>query len=215
VSGLVTAPRLGAAEPACDIKISGDQRLTVHQEQKEPGARASSEDASSAGKTNAGSDYWASDDEMRRGLESLISSESFMTKLSAEELRKRVDERMKRDPRMTPLNFGCGNSTASVTLMASPSSRYADVPHKPGKYRITPEKGSKPGDFNLIFTASHGIFTVSAPGKLELTRFDAKGVAGKYSFDAVKDSGGDPSIKRVVVTGSFNLRCRSGSRCQR
>jgi hypothetical protein len=211
----VTAPRPGAAQPSCHIKISGDQTLTIHQEQKDPGPGASPEDAANAGKTNTGSDYWASDDEMRSALESLISSESFMKKLSAEELRQRVDERMKRDPRMTPLNFGCGNSTASVTLMASPSSRYADVPHKPGKHRITPEKGSKPGDFNLIFTASHGRFTVSAPGKLELTRFDASGVAGKYSFDAVKTGGGDPAVKRVVVTGSFDLRCRSGSRCQR
>jgi hypothetical protein len=151
---------------------------------------------------------------MRQGLEASISRESFTKKLSAEELRKRVDERMKRDPRMTPLNFGCGNSTASVTLMASPSSKYANIPHKPGKYRITPGKGSRPGDFNVIFTASHGVFTVSAPGKLELTQFDARGVAGTYSFPARKRSGGDPMVKHVVVTGSFNLRCKDGARCQ-
>jgi hypothetical protein len=210
----VAARPLSATEPSCDIRISGDQTLTVHREQKEPAAGASSEEAMNAARTSAGSDYWVSDEEMRRGLEGLISSENFMKKLGADELRKRVDGRMKRDPRMTPLTFGCGDSTVSVTLIASPSSKYANVPQKPGKYRIVPEKGSRPGDFNLIFTASHGVFAVSAPGKLELTQFDASGVAGKYSFDAVRSGGGDPAVKNVVVTGSFNLRCKKGARCQ-
>ena len=48
-------------------------------------------------------------------------------------------------------------------------------------------------------------FTVIAPlGSLQLTQFDAKGMAGKFSFTAVEDGG----TRKVSVSGTFKYARR-------
>ena len=47
-----------------------------------------------------------------------------------------------------------------------------------------------------------------APGKLEITKFDATGITGTFGFEAAADKS-----QRVTVKGSFDFAC-VGQKCK-
>jgi hypothetical protein len=104
----------------------------------------------------------------------------------------------------------CGNQD-DVVLQLWPSfdSMQKDIPMAAGRYKLehgNVQKPPGPGIFTAKVYLGKGkgapLFNVVAPtGTVELTRFDSKGMAGKFSFKAAEDGG----PKKVSISGTFNF----------
>lgn len=86
---------------------------------------------------------------------------------------------------------------------------------KPASYAIVPNRKTRPSEFTSMFhlvrSGSRESYSVSEPGKLSLTQFDRKGIAGTFSFKA-EQRGKEP--RRIAVTGAFKYHCL-GDACQK
>jgi hypothetical protein len=156
----------------CEVKVTGD--LTVDYKGQ-------------GGSSAVGSDYWLTDDEIRSAV-SVLSG--LGNNASDAEKKKAVDAAMKADPRLYLLILNCisgsGDAKNSLSLLPSGSSKYADVPFKPGQYTI-PKGGllggaDKPGEFSVLVSLGKDAYQVSEDGKLNITKFDKTGIAGSFSF---------------------------------
>ena len=130
-------------------------------------------------------------------------------KLSKEAVERKIDEGMKKDPRLWLLIVNCKSEEGFVNLSASNSSRSSDIPFGPHSYVIASEP--KAGEFSAMFSTERGKHTryhLVAPGKLEITKFDATSLAATFSFEAET---GDKS--HVTVQGSLDFGC-SGRNCK-
>ena len=58
-----------------------------------------------------------------------------------------------------------------------------------------------------IQRAKHTSYHLAAPGKLEITKFDATGITGTFSFEAAKDD----KSPHISVKGSFDFGCVGGN----
>jgi len=101
-------------------------------------------------------------------------------------------------------------------LSASSPSKYASVPLRPASYPIVAADGSRAGEFTAMLHTGDGAarrvgYRLTEPGKLTLTHFDRKAIAGTFSFKA-ESRGKD--TKHIAVTGSFHYRCH-GDACQK
>jgi hypothetical protein len=91
-------------------------------------------------------------------------------------------------------------------------SKYANVPFKPGKYRIV-SRGAKPGDFTVMARLSSGgekgvHLNVTEPGTLELTQFDAKALKATFSFKA------EGKDQKVSLSGTMFAPCKGSEVCK-
>jgi hypothetical protein len=160
------------------------------------------------GKVSAGTEYWLTDDELRRALATFVRIGG--NKLSKDEIDRKVDEGMKKDPRLWLLLVNCSTDDGFLNLSASNSSRSSDIPFGPHTYVIASDP--KAGEFSGMFSIKQGKHTsyhLAAPGKLEITRFDATGITGTFGFEAeTRDK-----TQRVTVKGSFDFGC-AGQKCK-
>jgi hypothetical protein len=188
----------------CEITTTGDATATV---------KADAAAGAAKGKLSAATDYWLSDSDLRGAIGAV---EGIGTKLSKEEKQRKIDEAMKKDPRFVLLLINCLTDDGGVIFSASDPSKYADVPMKPASYPIVPVSGTpKAGQVTAMFHLTTGgkrdSYRVTAPGKLVLTQFDKKGIAGTFSFKA---EGRGKAAKHIDVTGKFSYECIGGA-CQK
>jgi hypothetical protein len=201
----VTAVASAAAENNhCELSITGDANATV---------KADVPAATTQGNLSASTDYWLSDAQIRSAASVLLNIGS---KLTPAEKQRKLDEAMKKDPRFMLLLVNCLTDEAGVIFSAAGGSKYANVPLKPAAYSIAANRKSKPGDFTVMFHLSTGgkqeNYAVKEPGKLTLTQFDRKGIAGTFRFTAEEMFSKPP--KRVAVSGAFKYPCL-GDACQK
>jgi hypothetical protein len=190
----------------CEITVAGETTV---------GIKADAPRDAAQGKLTASTDYWLSDAQLHMAVETM---QSLGKRLSPADKQRKLDEAMKKDPRFMLLLINCLSDDGGVILTASEASKYADVPMKPASYPIVPtdQVKAKAGELTAMFHLGGGAgkretYVVTAPGKLTLTQFDRKAIAGTFTFKA-EQRGKAP--KHITVTGSFNYRC-SGDACQK
>jgi hypothetical protein len=86
-------------------------------------------------------------------------------------------------------------------FVSAPDLAKADLPMAPGKYEIRAIGASK---IVMLAHDDDGHPFSAERGTLELTRFDADGVAGAFSFE-LADMSGKTDTVNIHVTGSFDL----------
>jgi hypothetical protein len=81
---------------------------------------------------------------------------------------------------------------------------------KPGSYRILPIREAGSSDMTgIVLVTNSGKkshYEIVGQGQLDLTQFDLKGIAGKFSLEAQKSTG------RIKISGQFHYICQ-GKRC--
>lgn len=183
----------GTATGKCSFTTTGDVTLTVE---------GISRTNPPNGKAMASTDYWMTDAQLRAGLETLAGLDQ---KKSKDEIAAKVEEGMKKDPRVILLIINCGSDAGAIDLGPHNTSKYADVPMKPGKYAIA--SPAKAGEFNALINlrppGGHDSFTVSEPGTLDITKFDLTGITGTFALKAKSLDG----KKSIEVHGSFDYPC--------
>jgi hypothetical protein len=183
----------------CEVHVTGSQTLDII---------ATKPRRSPDGKVSAGTEYWLTDEELRYALATLVRIGG--DKPSKAEVDRKVEEGMKKDPRLWLLLMNCSTDDVFVNLSASNSSRSSDIPFGPHTYAITSDP--KAGEFSAMFSieqGKHASYHLAAPGKLEITKFDATGITGTFGFEAeARDKG-----QRVTVKGSFDFGC-AGRKCK-
>ena len=152
-------------------------------------------------RVTAASDYWATDSEARSALR------GGMHEKDPAELKRKIDERMVRDPHVVILAVTCtGEAGGAVVIVSSENSKYADVPFAPGTYKLgTGTMQSAPaGDFAVARVRSSTTPYVDVePGTLTVKKFDPTGVAGSFSFTATSSS----TRAKAKIEGTFDLPC--------
>jgi hypothetical protein len=200
VAALLTAAPLaaGAAPETCEVKASGALTLDA----KGP-ARASS----------FGSDYWLTDDELRSGLRVMAG---IGKKLTDAEKDKEVEKAMKGDPRFMLFLLNCETDAVTISFGPSSSSRYADVPMKPKTYTLGGGMNAKPGEMQVLLNvkSNKGFWRALPGGKLDVTAFDKKHIAGTFEFTAREGMGKDQGPE-ARFTGSFDLPCKTSKACEK
>jgi hypothetical protein len=157
-------------------------------------------------KMSAGSEYWMTEEELRNALAMMMRIGG--DKPSKQEVDRKLDEKMKNDPRLWLLVMNCSTDDGFLSLSASNSSKSRDIPFGPHTYVIASDP--KAGEFGGMFSTKQGKHTsygLAAPGTLEITKFDATGVTATFSFEAYNGS------QRVSVKGSFDFGC-AGQKCK-
>lgn len=181
----------------CELAVTGDATASIKADAPAGGAQ---------GKVAVSTDYWLSDDQLRTAARLLGD----YGKLTPADKEKKIDEAMKRDPRFMLLMMNCLADDGGLILSAA--GKYADVPMKPATYPIVPSSKAKAGELTGMFHLSPGgkreSYSISEPGKLAITQFDKKGLAGTFTFGATQGK----TKKHVTVTGSFRYAC-TGDLC--
>ncbi|MGN6105076.1 MAG: hypothetical protein ACTHU0_08230 [Kofleriaceae bacterium] len=106
-----------------------------------------------------------------------------------------IDARMQHDPLLNLFTLHC-EGFLDIYIAAGDAMKYADLPFAPSTYPIAPQ----PNRVNAKFHNDRGWLQVER-GQLVLERFDGRGAAGTFFFDAKVSTGS------VHVTGSFDLPC--------
>lgn len=162
------------------------------------------------GASALGSDYWYSDDEMKKIVGTLKSAN------------ESVDDAMKKDPRLYLLILNCtsteGGGKNSISLFPSSKSKYKDVPFQPGEYVIPKQGGlgggENPGEFGVLLSVGESGFKVAEAGKLKITKFDKTGIAGTFSYKG-EEAIAQGTPKKISVEGKFDFACPAGDNCKK
>lgn len=145
---------------------------------------------SSGGAMSVGSDYWWSKDALRKSI-----PEKDPAKLEAA---------LKKDPVHYILLLNCGKrGEAWVSLSPNASAKYADVPFKPGKYAV--KMGGSGSDFTSMIKV--GEVFMNGGGTIDITKFDAAGIAGTFELAADGTDRKTKTKKSVKLHGAFTLKC--------
>jgi hypothetical protein len=182
----------------CEVHVSGAQTADII---------ATKPRGSQDGKLSAGSEYWYTDEELRYALATMVRIGG--NKPSKDEVERKVDEAMKQDPRLWLLMINCSTDAGFLNLSASNSSKSRDIPFGPHTYVISSDP--KAGEFSTMFSlhqTKRTSYGLAAPGKLEITKFDATGITGTFGFE-----GDARDNSHVTVKGSFDFGC-AGQKCK-
>jgi len=203
VLAMALTSRLAAADNHCEFAITGESMASIKSDAPSTAAK---------GKLGLVTDHWLTDAEIRIGLGVFAGLDSKQSKADKD---RKVEEQMKKDPRFMLFILNCLTDEGGAIFAASNPSKYADFPMKPGTHAIAGSDAAKAGDVTVMFHLSPGgkreSYTVKQPGKLVLTQFDKKGIAGTFAFKAVA-RGKTPKL--LNVAGKFSYAC-SGGACQK
>jgi hypothetical protein len=183
----------------CEVHVTGAQTVDIV---------ATKPRGSPSTKISVGTEYWYTDAELRSALATMVRIGG--DKPSKAEVDRKVDEGMKQDPRLWLLMMNCSNDDGFLNFSASNSSKSSDVPFGPHTYVIASEP--KAGEMSAMFSIKLGKHTgyhLAAPGKLEITKFDATGIAATFAFEG---EARDKS-QHVTVKGMFDFGC-AGQKCK-
>jgi hypothetical protein len=181
-----SAPAAPAADPAapkeitnqdlidkygsCDVTFEGDVQKTF----RSPG-----------GVSALGSDYFMNDAELRKALEMFAGP-------------GKVEEAMKKDPKIYTLIVNCGVDELGLSFGAGTDSTYADIPFGPKKYEV----GNGKGQIAMLATLRGNDKRLRpGPGStFEITRFDGTGLVATFDINLSSDLKGK-------LRGKIDLRC--------
>lgn len=151
---------------------------------------------SPGGKHALGSDYFNTEEE-------LALAEKFFPKKPGG---------AKPDPRIYIVILNCSNDVLTVNFGAGADTKYADMPFRPGKYKVGNQKGQMAALVTQRSKKNDGkVFRVSS-GDFEFKRWDSSGAAGEFRFEA-KEMAGDGIVR---VKGTFDMKCPKGEgQCKR
>jgi hypothetical protein len=183
----------------CEVHVTGSQTLDIV---------ATKPRGSPSPKISVGTEYWYTDDELRMALATMVRIGG--DKPSKEEVQRKVDEGMKKDPRLWLLMMNCATDDGFLNLSASNSSTSKDIPFGPHTYVIASEP--KAGELSTMFSikqGKHQSYHLAAPGKLEVAKFDASGITAAFAFEAESYD----KSQHVSVKGSFDFGC-AGQKCK-
>ena len=192
---------VAATEPQdrCEVHVTGALTLDI---------LATKPRGSPNPKLSVGTEYWYTDDELRMSLATMVRIGG--DKPSKEEVERKVDEGMKKDPRLWLLMVNCANDDGFLNFSASNASTSKDIPFGPHTYVVASEP--KAGEVSAMFSIKRGkrqSYHLAAPGKLEITKFDASGITAAFAFEAESYD----KSQRVTVNGSFDFGC-TGQKCK-
>jgi hypothetical protein len=99
-----------------------------------------------------------------------------------------------RDPQSVVLSVICGKDQVLLTLNNGESAKYANVPMKPGSYKILQIADAGPSDMTGIVLVTnpgkHTLYEIAGQGQFNLAQFDLKGIAGNFSLEAQRARAG-------------------------
>jgi hypothetical protein len=200
VPAIPTDPSAGS----CDVSITGGENIKY---------------TAVGGPSAAGSDYWMTADELRTGLRQLARiSRSNATDA---EIERDVNVAMQQDPRLFILIVNCVSGGNSISVLPGGDSKYADVPFAPKRYVIGAGGplggGNKNGEFSVLMVLQGTNYKVDEPGTLNITKFDATGIAGTFTFKASEFLFGNTgaAAKKVTVDAKFDYKCTQHAGCKR
>ncbi|MGC9986738.1 MAG: hypothetical protein ABSF35_24360 [Polyangia bacterium] len=233
---LAAAPTARAERGTCQAEVSGDLNFKIEVTESDKLTFPSANGPLVA----AATDYWLTEQEQRKALLAMNAAFDSVGQVvkkkgpnaSQAEIRnaatagasapsnaageKRVDADMKKDPRIVLLLVTCVGESLRLSIGPTNQSKYANVPFRPGHYKILPTTSGKAGDFGVIASVKDGAamrsLSVSEPGVLDITQFDAHSLKGKFSFTA--QSNFPKPTKTVAVKGSFSVPCKGESVCK-
>ena len=156
------------------------------------------------GPAAAGTDYWMSDDELRKALEMMAGAFGDKT--------PDIDADMKKDPRIYTLIVNCQTPRTKISFLPSSGTKYADVPFGPKKYKIAaPGNEKTPGVIQTMvtFEKDTGVWEVDGTGELDITRFDKTGITGAFNYNMIERQFGTPTAppRKAKITGTFTFKC--------
>jgi len=190
---VVTGPK-----DRCEVHVTGSQTVDIVGTKPRGSQNA---------RMSAGSEYWMTDEELRGALAMMVRIGG--DKPAKEEVDRKVDEAMKKDPRLWLLIMNCSTDDGFLNLGASNSSKSSDIVFGPHTYVIASDP--KAGEFGAMFSIKrdkHTGYHLVAPGKLEITKFDASGITAGFGFEAESRD----KSQHVTVRGSFDFGC-AGRKC--
>src|SRR5262245_33882283 len=126
-------------EDRCEVHVTGSQTVDLI---------GTKPRGSQDGKVSAGAESWLTEEEPRSALATMARIGG--DKLSKEQVERKVDEGMKKDPRLWLLLLNCATGDGFLNLSASNSSRSGDVPFGPHTYVIASDP--KAGEFSAMFS---------------------------------------------------------------
>lgn len=155
---------------SCEVTFEGDLQKTY----RSPG-----------GASALGSDYFMNEEEIKQALKMFVGE-------------AKVEEAMRRDPKLYTLIVNCGVDDLNLNFGAGADSTYADIPFGPKRYEV----GNKKGQISMLGSVQkYAKFFRAKPGSwFEITKFDGGGLQG--AFELVID--GDLKGK---VRGKIDYRC--------
>lgn len=155
---------------SCEVTFEGDLQKTY----RSPG-----------GASALGSDYFMNEEETRIALKAFVGE-------------AKVEEAMRRDPKIYTLIVNCGVEDLNLNFGAGTDSTYADIPFGPKKYEV----GNGKGQMAMLGSVQkYGKYFRAKPGSwFEVTKFDGSGLQG--AFELVID--GD---LKGTVRGKIDYRC--------
>jgi hypothetical protein len=199
-SGKVTPGANIKGKGECEVKVAGDVQASWKGD---------------GGVDAVGSDYWLSDDELRKALEFLATG-------TGEAKKKEVDEAMKKDPRFFILLINCAETAGEGIVSLSPSndSKYSDIPFGPGEYTIASAGAlggaENPKEFGALFSGGgDDLWKVVERGSLKITKWDSSGIRGSFNFKVEEAFAEGTTPKNASVEGTFDFPCPTGDKCKR
>lgn len=155
---------------SCDVTFEGDLQKTY----RSPG-----------GASALGSDYFMNEEEIRQALKTFVGE-------------AKVEEALRRDPKIYTLIVNCGVDDLNLNFGAGADSTYADIPFGPKKYEV----GNRKGQIAMLGSVQkYEKYFRAKPGSwFEITKFDGSGLQG--AFELVID--GDLKGK---VRGKIDYKC--------
>ncbi|MBA3465404.1 MAG: hypothetical protein H0T46_36065 [Deltaproteobacteria bacterium] len=205
-SGEVVAAEATGTTPAAkpnDTEPPADDRceVTVEGDIKDQGFGR-------GGPSAAGTDYWMSEEELRKGLE--VMAGAFGDK------KRDIDADMKADPRIYTLILNCQTPRTKISFLPAGGTKYADVPFGPKKYKIVASSSdAAPGAMQTLvtFEKDKGVWGVDGVGELDVVKFDKTGIAGTFAYNMIERQFGTPTAppRKAKITGKFAFKCSLGT----
>ncbi len=191
-----TAPLAGKG---CKVEVTGGINARWKGEWRKP-------TLGQATNIGASSDYWLTDGDLKQAFTALAGPKDHKA--------KKVEEWMKKDPKLILLLLNCITDEGSVFINPTPTSKYKDVPFGARSYKIGESRSTVPGQFLASsLRIGNNLFRVSE-GTLDITKFDREGITGHFSLKADLQTSPDKG-KAISVEGSFDFPCAgSGGRCR-
>jgi hypothetical protein len=183
----------------CEVHVTGSQTVDIV---------ATKPRGSPNPKLSVGTEYWYSDDEIRMALSTMVRIGG--DKPSKADVERKVDEGMKKDPRLWLLMMNCATDDGFLNFSASNASTSKDIPFGPHTYVVASDP--KAGEVSTMFSIKQGkrqSYHLAAPGKLEVAKFDATGITAAFAFEAESYD----KSQHVSVKGSFDFGC-AGQKCK-
>jgi hypothetical protein len=183
-SSPTATPGDGAPPPGggvCEVTVTGDVATSF---------------SSGGGELATNSDYWfRTDDLVRAARVTGLTEAQISETLAAGRFVVR------------PFGLNCGTpGQSSLSVLHPPEATRAEVPFGPGTYPVVASGTARPGQVTTLVVLDGDAYETTG-GTLEVTRFDARALEGRFEMTARQLWPDTGPTKLVRLTGRFSLGC--------